>query len=96
MATLTSRRREKQDRLETIRAKLTAQLKQKLDNEDELIRKAISETEAKLKAETDAKEAAVRGVQADITRHRMEEVRQGRRYCADIAVNECFHTRTAF
>jgi len=70
---------EKQERLEQIRGKLHAQMLQRLDDEDERIRRAKEEREAKQAAEEAQKEAWNRKMQAEMVDHRHQQMREQER-----------------
>lgn len=65
---------EKQLRLEQIREKLNAQMQQKLDDEDERIRRALEESEARRAKEESGKEMKIKRAYAEIADHRHEQV----------------------
>ena len=67
---------EKQQTLEAIREKLAAQLKQKLDDEDERIREAVMEAEEKRAREEAEKEGKMKHVIASQAAHRNLQVSQ--------------------
>lgn len=66
--------REKQRQLEAIREKLAAQLKQKLDDEDERIREAVREAEEKRAKEEAEKDAKMKKTIAEQAEHRNIQV----------------------
>ena len=66
---------EKQERLEKIREKLSAQMQQKLDDEDVRIQRAQEEREAKREAEERGKEQWIRTQYREMADHRHQQVR---------------------
>ena len=66
--------REKQERLERIRDKLAAQMKEQQDDEDERIRRAVEEKEAKKAREEAEKDEKRRLANLSIKEHRIEQV----------------------
>ena len=69
--------REKQERLEKIRQKLHAQMLQRLDDEDERIRRANEEHEAKRALEEQVKEEWNKKMQKEMLDHRTMQVSGG-------------------
>lgn len=67
---------EKQRHLEAIREKLAAQLKQKLDNEDERIREAVQEAEEKRAREEAEKEEKMKLIIKDQAEHRHMQMKE--------------------
>lgn len=67
---------EKQRHLDAIREKLAAQLKQKLDDEDERIRQAVQEAEEKRAKEEAEKEAKMKHVIKDQAEHRSKQMQE--------------------
>jgi len=65
---------EKQRQLEQIREKLAAQLKQKLDNEDERIHEAVREAEEKRAKEELEKDGKMRVILKEEAEHRNIQV----------------------
>ena len=66
--------REKQERLERIREKLTAQMQQKQDDEDERLARAVAEADAKRVREEADKELKMRKAFAEMAEHRHYQV----------------------
>ncbi|XP_013402738.1 coiled-coil domain-containing protein 173-like [Lingula anatina] len=67
---------EKQERLEKIRDRLAAQMKQKVDDEDQRIRKATEEREAKIAKEDAEKDAKNRRMLSEMAEHRYQQMRE--------------------
>ena len=65
---------EKQEHLERIRSKLHAQNLQKLDDEDDRIRRAVEEAEIKREREEREKEGKTRKAFEEMGKHRHEMV----------------------
>ena len=65
---------EKQEHLERIRSKLHAQNLQKLDDEDDRIRRAVEEAEMKRERDERAKEEKTRRAFEEMAKHRHEMV----------------------
>ena len=65
-------------RLERIREKLSAQMQQAMDDEDERITRAVEEREAKRDAEERGKIEWTKKTYAEIAKHRNEEVSPAR------------------
>lgn len=65
---------EKQKNLEKIRTKLAAQLKQKVSDEDERIRRAVEEAEEKRGKEEAEKEMKMRKAMMESAEHRNKQV----------------------
>lgn len=67
---------EKQERLQRIRDRLGAQMKQKVDDEDSRIRRAVEESEAKRAAEEAEKEAKNLRQLKEMAEHRYTQLRE--------------------
>ena len=65
---------EKQRELEAIRERLAAQLKQKMDDEDERIREAVREAEEKRAKEESEKEGKMKKIIQEQAEHRNLQV----------------------
>ena len=66
--------RHKQQKLDKIREKLSAQMKEALDNEDERIENALREREEKFVKEEKEKEAKSKKMLHEIAQHRSVQV----------------------
>jgi len=68
--------REKQERLEKIRERLNAQMQQKLDNEDDRIKRAVEESEKKNADEDAKKDTKMRKTLQEIAEHRHQQMKE--------------------